>query len=158
MFFSFQKHFFIILLFIFICFTGLVFLLNSADGSNLLEADSLELDFSNSNFVWPTPGYKTITSPYGYRKAPTGGASSYHGGIDIGAPTGAEIHAVFSGEVISTAFDGANGFTVKVSDGTYLCNYSHVSPYFLVYVGNQVIKGEVIATVGPKNVYGVPRK
>ena len=121
-------------------------------------SNSEEIKLNPNGFIWPTPKYKTITSYYGYRKAPTGGASSYHGGIDIGAPTGAEIHAVFSGEVISTAFDGANGFTVKVSDGTYLCNYSHVSPYFLVYVGEQVIKGEVIATVGPKNVYGVPRK
>ncbi len=38
----------------------------------------LESDFSNSNFVWPTPGYKTITSPYGYTKAPTSGAGVFH--------------------------------------------------------------------------------
>lgn len=161
MFFNYQKYFFIGLLFIFLCFMGIVFSLNSIGSSDLNELNTISTDLSFENsegFIWPTPKYKTITSYYGYRKAPTGGASSYHGGIDIGAPTGAEIYAVFSGEVISTAFDGANGFTVKVSDGTYLCNYSHVSPYFLVYVGNQVIKGEVIATVGPKNVYGVPRK
>lgn len=156
MFFSFQKHFFIILLFIFICFTGLVFLLNSADGSNLLEADSLELDFSNSNFVWPTPGYKTITSPYGYRKAPTSGAGVFHAGIDIGATAGSKILAAFSGTVTYIGFYEANGYTIRITDGTYTANYSHVSPYFLVYVGQVVNKGDVIATVGPKNVYGVP--
>lgn len=156
MFFSFQKHFFIILLFIFICFTGLVFLLNSADGSNLLEADSLELDFSNSNFVWPTPGYKTITSLYGYRKAPTSGAGVFHAGIDIGATAGSKILAAFSGTVTYIGFYEANGYTIRITDGTYTANYSHVSPYFLVYVGQVVNKGDVIATVGPKNVYGVP--
>ncbi len=33
--------------------------------------------------------------------------------------------------------------------------YCHVSPIFLVKVGNIVQQGQVIATVGPKYVYGV---
>lgn len=159
MFLNYQKYFFLGLLFILLCFFGIVFSLNSIGSTDFNELNTINTDLSfveSEGFIWPTPNCKTITSYYGYRKAPTSGASSYHGGIDIGAPVGTEIHAVFSGEVISTSFNGANGFTVKVSDGTYLCNYSHVSPYFLVYVGQLVTKGEVIATVGPKNVYGVP--
>lgn len=101
-------------------------------------------------------GYTTITSPYGYRIAPTSGAGVFHGGIDIGAPSGSEIIAVSSGEVTYLGFYGANGYTITISNGNYTFNYSHVSPYFLVYVGQKITKGDVIGTVGPKNVYGVP--
>ena len=41
---------------------------------------------SSKIYSWPTPGYTTITCNFGYRKAPTSGASTYHGAIDIGAP------------------------------------------------------------------------
>lgn len=36
--------------------------------------------------------------------------------------------------------------------------YCHVSPNFIVKVGDTVLKGQVIGNVGPKNVYGVKRK
>ena len=88
--------------------------------------------------------------------APTTGAGTFHGGIDIGAPAGSKIVASFSGKVTYAGFMGANGYTITISDGTYSANYSHVSPYFLVYVGDYINKGDIIATVGPKNVYGVP--
>lgn len=101
-------------------------------------------------------GYNYITSPFGYRNAPTSGAGTFHGGIDIGAPTGTEIISAFSGTVTYLGFYGANGYTVRISDGYYTANYSHVSPYFLVYLGQEVNQGDVIATVGPKNVYSVP--
>lgn len=64
-------------------------------------------EISNSEFMWPTPGYTTITSNFGYRKSPTSGASSYHSGIDIGAPTGSNIVAIFSGTVSYIGFSGA---------------------------------------------------
>ena len=156
MFLYFHKYIFIILLFIFICFNGLVFSLNTVENTNQLEADNSKLIFSNNDFIWPTPGYKTITSNYGYRQAPTSGAGAYHAGIDIGATTGSKILAAFSGKVTYIGFYGANGYTIKITNGTSTANYSHVSQYFLVYVGQVVDKGEVIATVGPKNVYDVP--
>lgn len=53
----------------------------------------------SNNLSWPVPGYTTITSNFGYRVAPTNGASTYHSGIDIAAPTGANIIASFSGEI-----------------------------------------------------------
>lgn len=80
---------------------------------------------------------------------------SYHSGIDIGAPAGTTIISAYSGIVTFTNFSGANGFTVKIQSGEYLFTYSHVSPLFLVSVGDIVATGSVIATVGPKNVYGV---
>lgn len=64
-------------------------------------------ELSSSKFAWPTPGYTTITSNFGYRKSPTSGASSYHSGIDIGAPTGSNIVSIFSGTVSYIGFSGA---------------------------------------------------
>ena len=52
-----------------------------------------------SNYAWPTRGYTNITSKFGYRKAPANGASTYHGGIDIGAPEGANICSIADGTV-----------------------------------------------------------
>ena len=101
-------------------------------------------------------GYTTITSNFGHRISPTAGAGSYHGGIDIAAPTGSNIVATFSGIVTYTGFKGANGYTVSVENGSFTFSCSHVSPNFLVFVGQYVNRGEIIATVGPKNVYNVP--
>jgi len=81
---------------------------------------------------------------------------SYHSGIDIGAPTGATIVATHSGLISFIGFSGPNGFTVKLASNGYIFTYSHISPLFLVSVGDFVSAGSVIATVGPKNVYGVP--
>ena len=101
-------------------------------------------------------GYTTITSKFGPRKSPTTGVQSYHYGLDIGAPSGSNIIAIFSGQVTYTGFNGANGFTVTITNGNLSASYAHVSPTFLVYIGQYVSKGEIVATVGPKNVYGVP--
>ena len=93
---------------------------------------------------------------FGYRQSPTAGASTYHSGIDIGAPPGSNIIAAFSGTVTYTGFYGAGGFTIMVENGTYTALYCHVSPNFMVNIHDTVLKGQVIAKVGPKNVYGVP--
>lgn len=81
---------------------------------------------------------------------------AYHSGIDIGAPTGSTIVSASSGKVIFTDFSGANGYTIKIESCNYVFGYSHVSPLFLVSVGDFVTAGSIIGHVGPKNVYGVP--
>lgn len=78
------------------------------------------------------------------------------GGIDIAAPTNAKIIASFSGKVTFTGFSGAGGFTVIVENNNFSALYCHVSPNFIVRSNQYISKGQVIATVGPKNVYGVP--
>ena len=103
----------------------------------------------------PPLGYTTITSKFGYRTSPTLGASSYHGGIDIAAPVGSNIIASCSGKITFTGFSGAGGYTVTIKNNNLSISYSHVSPTFLVHVGQHISKGDIIAKVGPKNVYGV---
>ncbi len=104
----------------------------------------------------PHLGYTTITSKFGYRNSPTSGASSYHRAIDISAPAGSNIIASCSGKVSFIGFSGASGFTVTITNNIFSVSYSHISPSFLVSVGQFVNKGDIIAKVGPKNVYGVP--
>lgn len=112
--------------------------------------------FINNEFPWPTPGYTIITSPFGRRNAPTAGASSFHSGIDIGAPTGTNIISICSGEVTFLGFSGAGGYTITVKGDTFSASYCHVSPEFKVHIGQKIRTGQVIGKVGPTNVYGVP--
>lgn len=109
----------------------------------------------NSNFIWPLPNYSYISSYFGYRDSPTVGASSYHSGIDIPAPEGTPILAVCSGKVSFASWGAGGGYTIVVENNTIKVSYCHVSPAFTVSRYDFVNAGDVISTVGPKNVYGI---
>jgi murein DD-endopeptidase MepM/ murein hydrolase activator NlpD len=100
-------------------------------------------------------GYSVITSPFGYRHSPFNGSYTFHSGVDIGAPEGSDIIAIFSGIVTYTGFNGAGGFTVIIQNDTFTASYCHVSPDFIVYVGQYIYSGTVIAKVGSKYAYDV---
>lgn len=100
--------------------------------------------------------FKDITSGYGKRTAPTSGASTFHSGIDIGASEGTKIIAIADGKVTKTAWGGAGGYTITIESGEYSFSYCHSDPNFIIKVGDDVKKGQVIGKVGPKNVYNVP--
>ncbi len=100
-------------------------------------------------------GYTKITSYFGKRVSPTAGASSFHKGIDIGAPQGTNLYAITDGIITFAAFLGGGGYTITLSTNIMKITYCHVSPNFLVNVGDVVQKGDYIANVGPKYVYGV---
>lgn len=85
------------------------------------------------------PGYTTITSKFGKRNAPTSGASTMHSGIDIAAPTNSKLVASFPGAVSFIGFSGAGGYTITIKNNTYIASYCHVSPNFIVYVGQNVL-------------------
>lgn len=128
---------------------------NSSD----LEIDNSEIsksfDISNSYFYWPIPGYTRISSYFGKRNSPTAGASSFHQGIDIPAPNGTSLVAPFDSAVTFIGFKGSGGYTIilKCNDIEFI--YHHVSPKYIIQVGESVYSGQVIGQVGPKNVYGV---
>lgn len=110
--------------------------------------------------LWPAPGYTRINSYFGKRNAPTGGASTYHKGVDIGAPEGSSYVAVTTGTITYVGFLGGGGYTVTLTDenkesGEIKYSYCHSDPNFLVHEGEKVLKGQIIGKVGPKNVYGV---
>ena len=111
---------------------------------------------SSEEYTWPLPNYTTISSYFGPRISPTSGASSYHSGIDIPAPEGTEIFSASSGIVIYQAFNGSNGYTLKIQNGSTIFSYSHISPNFIISVGDFIEKGKRIAYVGPKYIYNLP--
>lgn len=116
------------------------------------------LSINPNGFVWPIPGYTSISSPFGKRNSPTAGASSFHYGCDIPAPQGTALIAITDGIITFRNFLGAGGYTITLSFSNFKVTYCHIDPNFIVSVGDNVKQGQVIGYVGPKNVYGVPRK
>lgn len=103
--------------------------------------------YSGGKFVWPTPGYETITSNYGWRTCPFHGRE-FHGGIDIGAAYGSKIVAAASGTVISAGWNGGFGYSVQVDHGGGIVTmYNHCSKLCVSY-GSKVSKGQTIAYIG----------
>jgi len=98
-------------------------------------------------FVWPTPGFTRITSPFGWRTHPIFRTREFHSGIDIGAPQGRNIVAADSGEVIYADWLGGYGRTVIISHGGFTTLYAHAST-LLVADGDKVAQGQVIARIG----------
>lgn len=106
--------------------------------------DSYSFMISNDEYVWPTPGYTSINSYFGKRYAPTNGASSYHKGIDIGAPQGSKLIAVTSGQITFTGFFGGGGYTITLTNKNMKFTYCHVSPHYIVKEGDIIEKGDII--------------
>ena len=153
---EFNKFFiFLILLTLFVC----IFFIPTTTPKN----PNIEIvDYEDTHdLLWPAPNYYRINSYFGKRTAPTGGASTYHKGIDIGAPEGSTFVAVTDGTITFADFFGGGGYTITITDsnkenGEIKYSYCHCNPNFLVSVGDEVVKGQIIGNVGPKYVYGVP--
>ena len=134
-----------------------IFFVPIIQNKNIISSSEKEfIGFDPDGFLWPLPGYTNISSKFGKRSAPTGGASSFHHGVDIPAPEGTKFVAINDGEITFCSFLGAGGYTITLSFDNYKVTYCHVSPNFIVNVGDFVKQGQVIGYVGPKYVYGVP--
>ena len=114
-----------------------------------------KFEINSKGFVWPTTGYTRINSYFGRRSSPTRGASSFHLGIDIGAPAGSNLVAVTDSRVISLGFNGSGGYSIILKSHNLQFVYHHVNPNYIIKVNDIVKAGQVIGKVGPKNVYGV---
>ncbi|MDR0979221.1 MAG: M23 family metallopeptidase [Lachnospiraceae bacterium] len=51
---------------------------------------------------------------------------------------------------------GSGGYTIIIDSGEYISSYSHLSPFFLVIVGQSVSLGSLIGYVGPKYINNIP--
>ncbi len=107
---------------------------------------------SDSKWIEPVSGY-TITSPFGYRKAPTKGASTYHQGIDMACPSGTPIYASRSGTVTRASYQaGGAGYYVSISHGDGFASiYMHMTRY-VVSAGQSVTQGQLIGYVGSTGI------
>ena len=149
---------FLVIIILIVCIFFTPIIANSSIGNfTVPEYYGNEFLQANANgFVWPIPGYTRISSPFGKRNSPTAGASSFHYGCDIPAPTGTKLVAICDGQITFAQFLGAGGYTITLSFANFKVTYCHVDPNFMVSVGDNVKQGQVIALVGPYIVYGVP--
>ena len=102
---------------------------------------------------WLRPcSYTSITSPFGYRKSPTTGASTYHQGVDLDTGTGWPVWASRAGVVIFSGYGSAAGnyITIDHQDG-FRSVYMHLNTRS-VSVGQIVSAGQTIGTTGSTGV------
>jgi murein DD-endopeptidase MepM/ murein hydrolase activator NlpD len=97
-------------------------------------------------FSWPVTG--TITSPFGWRSNPFGGAPDFHPGLDIAAPTGTTVTAAAGGTVIMAQWYGGYGNYISIDHGGgYSTGYGHLSAIYVAN-GQTVSRGQAIGAVG----------
>lgn len=96
--------------------------------------------------IWPVVG--PISSYYGYRTSPGGIGSTFHEGVDIAGDYGTPISATAAGTVTQAGWVGGYGYLVEVkhADGI-VTRYGHNSAV-LVYEGQHVEQGSMIALMG----------
>jgi murein DD-endopeptidase MepM/ murein hydrolase activator NlpD len=96
--------------------------------------------------IWPTEGW--VTSGYGYRTSPFTGRRSFHAGLDIASDFGTPIVAPARGRVVFAGRKGPSGKTVEIDHGFGLrTSYSHAAEIY-AKKGQEVDRGERIASVG----------
>lgn len=147
----------IIIVFILVFFSVTLLSLDPIYSSNKSDSDISSVT-SVLDFIWPIPGHTTVSSPFGKRTSPTSGASSYHSGVDLPAPEGTNLYAIADGVVLFASWGAGGGYTITYQLSNYSnikVSYCHVSPVIYTSKGSQIHKGELVGTVGPKNVYGI---
>lgn len=93
-----------------------------------------------------------VTSYFGPRVKPIAGASTWHKGVDIGAPVGTPIYAIASGEVEDTGWQKSTGNFIKINHGNGIEScYFHLSAIF-VKKGDMVTQGQNIGAVGSTGI------
>ncbi len=102
---------------------------------------------------WIRPcSYTRLTSPFGYRDAPTAGASSFHQGVDLAGPEGTPIYAARSGTVTIARYSNSAGYYVTINHGDGFSSvYMHMTGY-TVSVGQYVSQGQLIGYMGSTGI------
>ena len=134
-----------------------------AEVEKLLQKKQAEIDRQNAvgngdsgggdgSLRWPLNISGRISSGFGRRESPTAGASTYHRGLDIAAPSGTPIVAAAGGKVVTAAYSSSAGNYVMISHGNSLYTvYMHCSR-LVVKEGDAVNAGQVIAYVGSTGI------
>lgn len=115
-------------------------------------ASGYEGAFTGGRFEWPLSySYNRITSIFGNRTAPTAGASTNHGAIDIGVSY-VPVYAPANGKVILAQWVSGYGNYIMIDHGSgYYTAFGHLSQ-FTVSVGTVVSTGQQIAVSGNTGV------
>jgi murein DD-endopeptidase MepM/ murein hydrolase activator NlpD len=95
--------------------------------------------------LWPVHG--AVSSGFGWRRSPYGGAAEWHPGIDITAPYGTPVRATADGEVAFAGRDRGYGALVVLDHGATRTRYAHLSAIW-VRPGQTVLRGEPLGALG----------
>lgn len=105
--------------------------------------------YTGFDVVWPvTP--QIVTSPFGYRRDPILGPSTYrfHSGIDLGGRSGSTVVAAASGKVTDAGWSGGHGRKITVAHRFGIRTvYAHLKRV-LVKKGQSVSQGQPIGLMG----------
>jgi murein DD-endopeptidase MepM/ murein hydrolase activator NlpD len=116
-------------------------------------AERLKKINSTGTYMWPSDTTR-ITDTFGYRAVHpvTGKKGAMHAGVDIGAPSGSNIYAADSGEVVTATYSSSYGNYVMIyhGNGRYTV-YAHMSK-LKCKKGDYVKKGAVIGLVGSTGI------
>ncbi len=91
-----------------------------------------------------------ITSPFGSRRDPISGKSSYHDGLDIRSPYAAPVYSIANGTVLELGESKLYGLFVKIrldNGKQQVALYGHLTAV-LVSKGDRVNAGEAIGNSG----------
>ena len=129
---------------------------NNSSSTNTGNGSSNEATNSGgavSNASWLRPcSYVKMSSPFGYRKSPTAGASSYHQGVDLAGPEGTPIYASRSGVVTVAKYSNSAGYYVTINHGDGFSSiYMHMLN-FVVSAGSGVSAGQLIGYMGSTGI------
>lgn len=107
-----------------------------------------------SIYRWPVPDYTRVSSEYGTRVSPTAGASTFHRGMDIAAPRGSAILAIYDGTVTDKGYNSSSGYYVTITHtGSVIrSTYMHMAGPALVEKGENIMRGQQIGCVGSTGI------
>lgn len=104
--------------------------------------------YNGGMFCWPAPSYTRISDDYGYRNHPILNVQQFHTGVDMAAPGGTPILAAYDGAVVQAAYNSSMGNYVMIDHGSGLYTIYMHAQKLMVSTGDEVSRGEQIATVG----------
>lgn len=111
---------------------------------------------SDPTFLYPGPVFYSVSSAFGPRPAPVGGASTFHEGVDLNFPDGDPVWASSDGTVIYCAYESGAGNTLTLDHGGgWQTRYHHLSRA-LVGNGAHCRAGQEIAWSGATGNVGGP--
>lgn len=100
---------------------------------------------------FPTTEGQAITSPYGWREDPVYGGLAFHAAIDItGNGVNHPIYATQTGVIIAKFSHSISGNVIRIqhSADEFYSQYQHMAIPSPLKVGDVVIKGQRIGTMG----------
>ncbi|UCD84246.1 MAG: peptidoglycan DD-metalloendopeptidase family protein [Deltaproteobacteria bacterium] len=124
-------------------------------GDKSIGAQGINFTQRKGTLDFPTEG--KIVGVFGKRKNPRFNTVTFHKGIDIEAPEGTEIKAIYPGKVLYSDWFKGYGKIIIIDHGnSYYTLYAHAFR-LLKAVGDEVREGETLALVGDTGSLEGPR-